>query len=101
MAMSSPIGEAEVRRRQAEVAQRERERREKSRAHLREQLGAGLRKTFSFVIAATVVLYLVLNGGHFKSVAQFGQRLSAKVSAHTAIKPGSLSDQKDLDEVTK
>jgi hypothetical protein len=102
MSMSPMIGEEETQRQQEERIRREREERAKSRAQVREQLGAGMRKTFKLLLGAALVLYLVINGGHFQSLTSFlSQRLSAKVNVHSTLKQGALKYQNEVDDVTK
>jgi hypothetical protein len=98
MSMSPMIGEEETQRQQEERTRRERAAREKFRRETREQLGAGARKTFKFLLGATVVLYLVMNAGHFKDL---GQTLSAKVNAHSTLKQSALKYQNEVDQVAK
>jgi hypothetical protein len=96
------IGEEEAQRQQEERARREREERAKAKAQRREQLAAGTRKIFKFLLGATVVLYLVVNGGRFQAVSGWlGERFSAKVNAHSTLKQNALKHQDEVDLVIK
>ena len=102
MAISPMIGEEETQRQHDGRVRRQREHRAKSRAQFREHLAASVRKTFVFLFAMTVILYVVLHGERFQGyTGQLGHKLSAKINSHNTLKQNALKYEEEVDLVTK
>ena len=102
MAISPMIGEEETQRQQEDRTRRQREQRAKSRAQFREHLAASVRKTFVFLFAMTVILYVVLHGERFQGyTGQLSHKLSAKINSHNALKQNALQHEEEVDQVLK